>query len=423
MTEERKKHIYLAIMFGAYMFLHTTTLLLANRGSNGYISPTLEENLYYIHMTFMILGFASFVLLYRLFNKATRIFTACTIAVLTAGIAILYSMKTAWVFVGVGSAAVYCLGYLGALVYRRMSMETVSGSRTGLVMGIGCGSAYILQYFLEGRSISPVLPAVIAIAIAALGYVLLWHGEATEHENSTEDGGKVRHSVICAVIIAGGFIFFNSFFNGYMHHLQIQSNFRQIGAYAWPRLMLVPVYLVFGFLGDIKNGKFIPLAALFVGMFTLMHYVLAKSETAYWINMCLFYVSIASTISYYNIIFWNIAPKTRHPEIWASAGRVMDEISVIILGLTKFSSLPITAVLVLNILVLFAVILAMAVNGDFNVFSAEPSPVREELTQEETLEIIQTQYSLTPAEMKVLRELVLTNDKLHTYRSHGHVKR
>ena len=65
----------------------------------------------------------------------------------------------------------------------------------------------------------------------------------------------------------------------------------------------------------------------------------------------------------------------------------------------------------------------MAVNGDFNVFSAEPSPVREELTQEETLEIIQTQYSLTPAEMKVLRELVLTNDKLHTYRSHGHVKR
>ena len=60
MTEKRKHHIHLALMFGAYMFLHTTTLLLANRESNGYISAALEENMYYIHMIFMIMGFLSF---------------------------------------------------------------------------------------------------------------------------------------------------------------------------------------------------------------------------------------------------------------------------------------------------------------------------------------------------------------------------
>ena len=411
MTEKRKYHIYLVIMFGAYMFLHTTTLLLANRASNGYISAALEENMYYIHMIFMIMGFVSFALLHRLLGKAGKIINCCILAVLTVGIALLCTIKTAWVFVGVGSAAVYCLGYLGGLVYWRMSMETANGSRTGLVMGIGCAVAYTLQYFLEGRSISPVLPAVIALAVFALGYVLLRHDETPEIAGNSEYNGEVKRPVICAVIIAAGFIFFNSFFNGYVHHLQIQSNFEQIDAYAWPRLLLVPMYLAFGLLGDFKHGKFVPIAALCAGLVTLLHSVLSASEAAYWINMCLFYVSIASAISYYNIIFWNIAPKTRHPEFWASAGRILDMLSVIVLGMAKFSALPTTAVLVLNIAVLAVVILTMAVNGDFNILTAETQVAAGEITDEDAFSALCLRCSLTPAEMKVARELVLTGDK------------
>lgn len=135
MTEKRKHHIHLALMFGAYMFLHTTTLLLANRESNGYISAALEENMYYIHMIFMIMGFLSFALVKRLTDKKIKIITAASLSVLTVGIALLYVVKAAWVFVGIGSMAVFCLGYLGGLVYWRMSMETASGSRTGACYG------------------------------------------------------------------------------------------------------------------------------------------------------------------------------------------------------------------------------------------------------------------------------------------------
>ena len=127
--------------------------------------------------------------------------------------------------------------------------------------------------------------------------------------------------------------------------------------------------------------------------------------------MCLFYFGIASANSYFNIVFWNIAPRSRFPEFWASVGRSIDAFSVIILGLLNFSSLSVIPVLALNIAVIVVVIMTMAVNGDFNVFTAEPAQTTEALSQEEMLEILNTKYSLTPAEMKVLRELVLTNEK------------
>ena len=172
----------------------------------------------------------------------------------------------------------------------------------------------------------------------------------------------------------------------------------------------MPVYFAFGLLGDVKRGKFVPIAALCMGLVTLLHSVLSASEAAQWINMCLFYVSIASAISYYNIIFWNIASKTRRPELWASTGRIIDMLSVIILGLVKFLALPTTAVLVLNIAVLAAIIIIMAVNGDFNLFVSELAPTNE-ATNEDILEMLCRRYALTPSEMKVLRELVLTDDK------------
>ena len=77
MTETRKHHIHLALMFAAYIFLHTTTLLLANRESNGYISAGLEVSLYYIHMTFMILGLSSFALIKRLAKGKAKPYTVC----------------------------------------------------------------------------------------------------------------------------------------------------------------------------------------------------------------------------------------------------------------------------------------------------------------------------------------------------------
>ena len=411
MDETRKHHIRLALMFGAYIFLHTTILLLANRESNGHISAVLEENLYYIHMTFMILGLLSFTPINRLTKGKTKPFDVFSLVLLAVGVAFLYTVKQAWVFVGIGSAAVFCLEYLGAAVYWHMSMETVTGSRTGLVMGIGCGAAYTLQYFFEGHGLSPVLPIIIAFAFAALGFALPKCDEVPRVTENNTDNGNINKKLICAVTIASGLIFFNSFFNGYIHHLQIQSNFEQIDAYAWPRLMLVPVYIVFGLLGDVKHGKYIPIASLCMGLVTLLHSVLTESETAYWLNMCLFYFGIASAASYFSIVFWNIAPKTRFPELWASVGRTIDALSVIILGLLKFSSLPTAAVLALNIAVIAVLIITMAINNDFNFYMREITPSETKMTSEEAMKILQRRYSLTPSEMKVTRELLLTDDK------------
>lgn len=209
MTDKRKHHIYLILMFGAYIFLHTTILLLANRESRGFINAELEENLYYIHMVFMILGLSSLALIKRIAKGKTKIPDAIALALLISGTIILYTVKKPWVFVGIGSMSVFCLGYLGAVVSYRMSMETATGRRTGLVMGIGCAVAYTLQYFFEGNGLSPVLPVIIAVALAAFGYVLLRQDEAqyfADNGNAEKIGKKIGHGLcLCLHISPLGF--------------------------------------------------------------------------------------------------------------------------------------------------------------------------------------------------------------------------
>lgn len=407
MTDKSKHNIYITLMFGAYIFLHTTIMLLANRESNGYISAALEEKLYYIQLVFMILGLSVFAPVKRALGERTKPLTAAVLTVLAACIVILYILKTEWVFVGIGSLSMLCIGWLGALIYWRMSCDTANGSRTGLAMGIGSGAAYTLQYFLEGKGLSPVLPLIIALALASLGYVLFWQKNEPMAEVSAAEYGEVKKQLVCAVVIIAGLTFFNSFFNGYMHHLQIQSGFKQIDAYEWPRLMLVPIYITMGIIGDIRGGRYIPLASLCIGLVTLLHSVLVTSETAYWVNMCLFYFGIAAEFSYGNIIFCNLAPKSRCPELWASMGRSVDALLVILFGITRFSSLPAPAVLALNIAAIVVVIFTMAVNNDFNIFGSK----RADMPNVDSIKLFQQQYSLTPSELKVARELLLTDDK------------
>ena len=53
----------------------------------------------------------------------------------------------------------------------------------------------------------------------------------------------------------------------------------------------------------------------------------------------------------------------------------------------------------------------MAVNNDFNVFSDEKKVSEKKITGEDAMKMLQQHYSLTPSEMKVAKELLLTDDK------------
>ena len=423
------KSAALTCMFSAYVFLQFTVLGLANHAGEGYLSTGQRELVYYALQVFVILGY----LLYSLFdrfcagNRIRKItaaivfglFFTCVTLMLTAGNDSLLS-------VAVSMAAALCLGVIGGAVHYRMSLECAAGAEVARFMGLGSAAAVVLQYLLQIRwGVSSFLP-LFMLAAFVLIVLFLTDGYLTaDFEGDRKEVQTAPGRLLFSILIAVVFILSACFYNEYIHHLQIQSAYESYNVYSWPRLMLVPGYLLYALIGDRKNGRYVPITTLCVMLIMLLNVTLVGNPGAYRLNMCLFYFAISAFTSYYLLTFWRLAPDTSHPALWAPFGRILDSAMVLFTGMIRLSSLPALVVLGADIIGLALVILMMALNGDFNLTEmrsaekaempdlspAAPDAVLPLRGPEETLSRMRENFQLTPREMDVLRELVLTEDK------------
>lgn len=300
-------------------------------------------------------------------------------------------------------------------------------------MGLGSAAAVVLQYLLQIRRVeTPLLFLFMPAAFLLFTFLLLFQNP----ETVIEDGKKAEKTpplrIVLSVLITVIFLLFACFYNEYIHHLQISSDYGAYNAYSWPRLMLVPGYLLFAAIGDRKNGKYVPIASLCIMLVSLLTVVLIEIPEANWLNMCLFYFAVSAFTSYYLLTFWRLAPGTGNPALWAPFGRILDSGMVLLTGALRVSSLSAPVILGIDIAGIAMVILIMAVSGDFaltgsakeerNFMTESPSEIPESVpaaeekitpvrSPEDTLERMKNNYHLTPREADVLRELVMTEDK------------
>ena len=418
MSEKNKKTLLLTAAFAAFVFLQFTVLRICNSAGEGYLDVSGQEQVYYALQVFVIAGFFAHAAV-RTFapgDKVRRITLICALAGFFIGSAILIFGKSSGFYLATAFAAVLFLGFFGGAVFEIMSRAAALGEKTGFVMGIGMAAAIALQFVLQiqwGKT--ALLPVFMLAAFVMLSLFLLkYPPEKSVPAGSGSREKTTPRQIVIACLIAAAMLFFASFYNNYIHRLQISSGYGQYNVYSWPRLMLIPCYLFFAFIGDKRQGKFVPVAALCIALAALLNSVLTGSEGAYELNMCLFYCAIAALTSYYILVFWRIAPGTRHPALWAPMGRVLDSFSVLAAAALKLSTLPSTAVLTLNIIVLAVMIVLMAINGDFNFSLPEErtkTPQASSFDAEERLSRLSERFGLTPKETAVLRELVLTEDK------------
>ena len=425
MTEEAKREQALTGLFAAFMFLQFTVLWLGNHAGEGLLSAERRELVYYGLQVFVILGYLAYVLHDRFFKSLRKGTMYGVLGLfLAGGTVMLAGNRGTYAYLIITLAEMVCLGYVGAAVYHLLSKATAAGVKTARCMGFGGAAAVILQYVLQLRwGITPLLPAFMLVSFAWLGYILM-KTEPPLSESRAEPTSNRK--LLSVVLITMAFLLFVSFYNGYIHHLQILSGYTDYNVYSWPRLMMVPCYLLFAFIGDRKGGSLVPLTALCIALTALLNSVLTGSST-YTLNMCLFYCAIAASASYYNLTFWRLAPRTGHPALWASSGRMLDSAMVLFTGMIRISTLPAAAVLAVNIAGNAVIILLMALGGDFNLTeppgaivgaveeeSRKEEPAEERpalLSGDDALARMQERYALTARETEVLRELVLTEDK------------
>lgn len=422
-------------LFGAFVFLQFTALGLANHAGEGYLTPEQRELVYYALQVFVILGYLLNAWLDRIcIGRARRWATSGMLGLLfLCGSLIMVIGTASGLSVIVSMALALSLGMTGGVVHLRMSMEMVTWAKPARCMGLGSAAAVLLQYLLQIRR-SGLLPLFMLAAFFILASQLMQPlPETTFVEIGKREKTSRRH-LLFSILIAFTFILFTCFFNETIHHLMIRSQYTAANVYSWPRLMMIPGYLLFAGIGDRENGRAVPVMSLCIMLMALLNVVLVGTAGTYELNMCLFYLAIAAFTSYYLLTFWRLAPGTGNPALWAPFGRMLDSGAVLLAGMVRLSTFPAPAVLGAELVGVAMVILLMAFRGDFNFSPGTPPNTSEKpgergvptlsavdapaetvpqrpLSPTETLARMQQRYHLTPRETDVLRELVLTEDK------------
>ena len=408
-----KKSICYSLLFASFMFIQLAVLRLANQAGRGYLSDIKQEKVYLFIQIAAILGFLGYALFRSVKGvqrlKKPLLATAAALCLIGAE-TMLFCSFASKLYLIVTSISVVLVGFVGAAVYERLALSAGSQKHMGLCIGAGYAIAVALQFCLQLKwTVTPVLALLLLLSFVLIALLLLREEPLNVTKAKTINKAPSRLTLALSVGITFALLLFTSYYNSYIHHLQIASGYTDYNVYSWPRLLMIPTVILFGIIGDFRGGRLMPVCTLCVAAVALLNTALLENGT-YLLNMCLYYVALTAVIAYYNITFIRLAERTERPALWAVMGRIIDSVTVILSFGLRISQQPQAVVLIINIAALVAVIIMMALSGALNL-SAPVEAKNEGANEVDPFLIIQENYGITPSEMKVLRELVLSDDK------------
>ena len=412
---------FLSALFAIYMFEYMVTLTFIDQRSADIMGPAWQLYLHYIDYALVALGFVSFALLRRIPEHFTLRRTLLLLPSVAYGctMLLLFLMQNAAAFSAAAMGAAYFLGLLGGMVYFCMAAALADSPRAGRVMALGASGAVLLQYLLqEYWHIAAGIPVALALGFCAAVYLTVrrpWEWltqdclpyEAPKPETARAMTGTLIRLCLNALCLYA----LGTIYDRQMMLLNVQSGYEDYNLYAWPRLFTIAGYLLVGFLSDAGRGRLLSVATLCTALVALLNPALFGDPAYYTTNMCLFYLHLGASLSYYNLAFWRIAPRTGWPELWAGMGRIATNLFSALLTLTPVSHLSMPAAIGVDAVLFGVLVVSMTVGGELTVARPAP-PEAPEQTQEQKLHAYCRRCAFTPREAEVFERLITTDDDL-----------
>ena len=412
---------FLAALFAIYMFEYMVTLTFIDQRSAAIASLSWQLYLHYIDYALVALGFVSFALLRRVTEHFTFRRTLLLLPSIAYGctVLLLFRLENVAAFSASAMGAAYFMGLLGGMVYFCMAAALADSPRMGRVMALGASAAVLLQYLLqEYWHIEAGIPIALVLGFCAALYLTVrrpWEWltqdclpyEAPKPETARAMTGTLIRLCLNALCLYA----LGTIYDRQMMLLNVQSGYEDYNLYAWPRLFTIAGYLLVGFLSDAGRGRLLSVATLCTALVALLNPALFGDPAYYTTNMCLFYLHLGASLSYYNLAFWRIAPRTGWPELWAGMGRIATNLFSALLTLTPVSHLSMPAAIGVDAVLFGVLVVSMTVGGELTVARPAP-PEAPEQTQEQKLHAYCRRCAFTPRETEVFERLITTDDDL-----------
>ena len=217
------------------------------------------------------------------------------------------------------------LGCLGGAVYYFMAVEFYMKNNAGLVMALAASVPYILQQLLTPLMGNKLINfAILVVLFCTITFFAIAHPNDFILDDSlpfAEETSDYRRSLVSdklRVLIMFPAALIIAIYMEYTwgEALRVEA----VNMYGWQRFAAILGCFYIGCLADYKKHRYmdVALVAAFL-LYTFGTYMSGKAG----MRLAFFYFLAGVYTGYLNIAFWFLAPKTRHPELWACLGRVL----------------------------------------------------------------------------------------------------
>ena len=407
------------ICFALCFFAFMLTEAFINERCAEILGSGAVNPVYTIGLVFTGAGFLSFPLLRRICNaeKARKAALFLVGVLCFAAAAVLLVADRPGTFLVSAAAALLLTGHIGGCMYYNTAMYCAESRYTGRMIGIGMGTAILLQFIAENLTPQPIFFIIsIFLSVACVMYFILRTPKDWILENPlpySSDGRRDRKTAI--VLIAA--VVLMSLVAGMIDSVLTAFNAEKAyDVYGGVRLFYALGLILAGCIADIRKRNYLPLATVCAILLSSVCMFFLSETVGYFAGTALMYLYSGFYVIFFTVMFLDFAPQSRCPELWAGMGRIVRSLTVaatILPAFKLYDAAGSTALAVGSCLASIGILLVLLPHVGRAVTASEQHdeiPRQEEMSPQERLKLYAEHCSLTPRETEVLEKLLTTED-------------
>ena len=345
----RKEQAF-SMIFAIYLFIYTSIATMTNKNSVGYISGDLHLVMYYVDQLIFVVG----ILFNAYFwgrlgkdeHKSMYLKVSGVLFYLGSFIIILY--PSAFAFLVLAPVVHFFLGILSGAVHYFVASALLETRLVGRIIAIGASAAYLLQYFVQILADNNLLLLILIIA-GGITMILIFKNSwqwmildclPTDATVERKILSEKRDQLNTAVILSVLGIVLLSYCDSWLIHKMVETEFKEISAYTWPRFFAIPGYILIEAVGDYKEGRYVNITLFASVLWLIICPVLLSDNASLMLILVIFYIAVGIYMGYMYFKFFTLSPYFgKYGVLYASGGRIIDGTAGVLFSLLPWNEM------------------------------------------------------------------------------------
>lgn len=345
----RKENIF-TMVFAIYFYIYISIATMTNKNSVGYINGELHLIMYYLDQLIFIAGilFNAFFWwkLKRDEYKSLYLKVSGVCFYLGAFVIILY--PSSFAFLVLAPIVHFFLGILGGAVHYFVASALLETGLVGRTIAIGALGTYLLQYFVQILADNNLLLLILIIA-GGITMILIFKNSwqwiildclPTDATVERKILSEKRDQLNTAVILSVLGIVLLSYCDSWLIHKMVETEFKEISAYTWPRLFAIPGYILIEAVGDYKEGRYVNITLFASVLWLIICPVLLSDNASLMLILAIFYIAVGIYMGYMYFKFFTLSPYFgKYGVLYASGGRIIEGTAGVLFSLLPWNEM------------------------------------------------------------------------------------